>query len=173
MDRAKLTIEPFQPPLAPVFARLNRQWIERLFTIEPADEVVLGDPEREVVTPGGQIFFARVGGEIVGTAAAMVHSPAVFELAKMAVTPESQGRGVGQRLGQAVIAFARGARAERLFLLTNSRLAPAIRLYERLGFEHHPLPPHTGYSRADVYMEMDLRPPPPGPPPRAGGGGVL
>jgi GNAT superfamily N-acetyltransferase len=169
---ARLTIEPFQPALAPEFARLNRQWIERLFTIEPGDEMVLSDPEREVITPGGQIFFARVRGEIVGTAAAMVHSPEVFELAKMAVTPDSQGRGVGQRLGQAVIGFARSAGAERLFLLTNSRLTPAIRLYQRLGFEHHPLPPHTGYSRADVYMELDLGHPPLGRPPRAGGGAV-
>jgi GNAT superfamily N-acetyltransferase len=169
----ELTIEPFQPALGPVFARLNRQWIERLFAIEPADEVMLSDPEREVITPGGQIFFARVGGEIVGTAAAMVHSPGVFELAKMAVTPEYQGRGVGKRLGEAVIAFARSARAERLFLLTNSRLASAIRLYQRLGFEHHPLPPHTGYRRADVYMELRLGHPPLDRPYRAGGGGVL
>jgi putative acetyltransferase len=153
---ADLIIEPFRPALAPVFARLNRQWIERLFAIEPADEKVLREPEREVIVPGGQIFFARVAEEIVGTAAAVVHEPAVFELAKMAVTPTWQGHGIGQRLGQAVIEFARAAGADRLFLLTNSRLATAIRLYERLGFVHAPLPPDPGYGRADVYMELGL-----------------
>ena len=168
----ELIIEPFRPALAPAFTRLNRQWIERLFTIEPADEKVLSDPEGAVIVPGGQIFFARVGEETVGTAAAMVHSPGVFELAKMAVTPAYQRRGVGQRLGQAVIEFARSAGADRLFLLTNSRLALAIRLYERLGFALGPLPPDTGYGRADVYMELGLGNPPVGRPPRAGGGAV-
>lgn len=153
---AEPVIEPFRPALAPAFARLNRQWIEGLFAMEPADEKILAGPEREVITPGGQIFFARVGDEIVGTAAALVHSPGVFELAKMAVAPERQGRGIGQLLGQAVIDFARGSGARRLFLLTNSRLAPAIRLYERLGFAHRALPPDTRYTRADVYMELGL-----------------
>jgi GNAT superfamily N-acetyltransferase len=82
----------------------------------------------------------------------------------MAVTPECQGRGVGQLLGQAVIEFARHSGAHQLFLLTNSRLAPAIRLYERLGFVHRPLPPDAGYTRADVYMELGLGPVPTGRP---------
>jgi GNAT superfamily N-acetyltransferase len=159
---AELVIEPFRAALAPAFARLNRQWIEELFAIEPPDEKVLGDPEREVIVPGGQIFFARADGEIVGTAAALVHSPGAFELAKMAVTPGWQGRGVGQLLGQAVIDFARSSGARRLFLLTNSQLARAIRLYERLGFVHRPLPSATGYTRADVYMELNLGQPPSG-----------
>jgi GNAT superfamily N-acetyltransferase len=153
---AEPVIEQFRPELAPAFARLNRQWIEELFAIEPPDEQVLGDPEREVIAPGGQIFFARADAEIVGTAAALLHSPGVFELAKMAVTPGWRGRGVGRLLGQAVIDFARSSGALRLFLLTNSRLSPAIRLYERLGFVHRPLPPATGYTRADVYMELEL-----------------
>ena len=151
-----VTIEPYRKGLAPVFERLNREWIERLFRVEPADAEVLGDPERTILTPGGQIFFARLDGEIVGTAAALPHGAGQFELAKMAVTPACQGRGIGALLGQAVIAFARSAGAERLFLLTNSRLTGAIRLYERLGFEHRPLPPETGYTRADVYMERPL-----------------
>jgi hypothetical protein len=43
-----------------------------------------------------------------------------------------------------------------MFLETNSRLVGAIRLYERLGFVHRPLPPHSEYARADVYMELAL-----------------
>jgi GNAT superfamily N-acetyltransferase len=152
----EVTIEPYRKGLAPVFERLNREWIERLFRVEPADAEVLEDPERAILAPGGQIFFARLDGDIVGTAAALPHGPGQFELAKMAVTPACQGRGIGALLGQAVIGFARSAGAERLFLLTNSRLTGAIRLYERLGFEHRPLPPETGYTRADVYMERPL-----------------
>lgn len=152
-----LRIETFRPELAEAFGRLNRAWIERLFAIEPADELVLHDPFGQVIAPGGEIFFARLDSEIVGTAAAVVHTVETFELAKMAVDPACQGRGIGFRLGQAVIEYARGTGAREIILLTNSRLAGAIRLYERLGFLHRPLPPATDYARADVYMTLPLR----------------
>jgi putative acetyltransferase len=151
-------IEPFRPELGRAFDGLNREWIERFFTMEAADEQVLTHPVREVIEPGGQIFFARAGEEILGTVAAVPHGQGAFELAKMAVTPAAQGRGIGRLLGEAVIAYAIAAGGNRVFLLTNSRLDGAIRLYERLGFHHRPLPPDPGYRRADVYMELDLTP---------------
>ncbi len=149
-----VTIVPFQPGLAAAFTRLNQAWIERLFALEEADWKVLRDPERAIVAPGGQIFFALAGDEVVGTAAAVRVPPDQFELAKMAVDPRAQGQGIGQRLGEAVLEFARAAGARSVFLLTNSRLEGAIRLYERLGFQHAPLPGETDYTRADVYMEV-------------------
>jgi putative acetyltransferase len=149
-------IVPFRPELATAFTRLNRDWIERLFAMEETDWKVLRDPAAAIIAPGGQIFFALEGDTPIGTAAALRVSADCFELAKMAVQPDYQGRGIGRRLGQAVIQFVREAGGSRLFLLTNSSLADAIHLYERLGFEHRPLPPETGYSRADVYMVLDL-----------------
>jgi putative acetyltransferase len=149
-------IVPFRPDLAPAFTRLNRAWIERLFALEDADRKVLHDPATAIILPGGQIFFALDGEMPVGTAAAVRISRHRYELAKMAVEPSHQGHGIGRLLGEAVIRFARTAGAHYIFLLTNSRLSGAIRLYERLGFVHYPMPPSTEYSRADVYMELDL-----------------
>ena len=80
------------------------------------------------------------------------------ELAKMAVAPAYQGHGVGETLARRAIAWARNDyRADMMFLETNSKLAGAIRLYERLGFVRRPLPAHSEYARADVYMELALR----------------
>ena len=151
-----LLIVPFRPDLAPAFTRLNREWIERLFRLEPADLKTLEDPATSIIAPGGQIFFALDGTEAVGTVAAVRESAHRFELAKMAVRPSHQGHGLGRLLGEAVIQFARDANATTVFLLTNSRLTGAIRLYQRLGFQHRPLPPSTGYARADVFMELGL-----------------
>ena len=152
-----LTIVPFRPDLAPAFTRLNREWIEQLFRLEPSDLKTLNDPASSIIAPGGQIFFVLDGAAPIGTVAAVRISADRFELAKMAVAPSHQGQGLGQRLGEAVIRFARDADADTLFLLTNSSLTGAIRLYERLGFRHQPLPSHTGYARADVFMELPLR----------------
>jgi GNAT superfamily N-acetyltransferase len=151
------SIVPFRPDLAPAFTQLNRAWIEQFFALEEADWKVLRDPKTAIIDPGGQIFFALDGSLPVGTAGAIRTSPTRYELAKMAVAPTHQGRGLGQALGQAVVDFARAAGADSLFLLTNSKLANAIRLYERLGFVHAPLPRQTGYDRADVYMEIVFR----------------
>jgi GNAT superfamily N-acetyltransferase len=152
-----VSIVPFRPELAPAFGELNRAWIERLFRMEEADRKVLDHPEQAIIANGGQIFFALDGEEAVGTAAAIRVTPTNYELAKMAVSPEYRGHGLGERLGRAVVDFARGAGAELLFLETNSSLANAIRLYQRLGFVHATPPHPSDYARADVYMELRLR----------------
>lgn len=154
-----ILIVPFRRELAPAFQQLNLDWIERLFVIEEADRRVLGDPERAIIAPGGQTFFALDGGDPVGTVAMLRVPPERFELAKMAVAPSHQRRGIGAMLGAAGIAFARGAGAASVFLLTNSRLFGAIRLYERLGFRRAPDPDAPEYARADVYMELPIRGP--------------
>ena len=153
---AAILIVPFRRELAPAFQKLNLDWIERLFAVEEADRKVLSDPERSIIAPGGQIFFAMHADEPVGTAAMLRHSAARYELAKMAVATTHQRRGIGEMLGAAGIAFARAAGAETVFLQTNSRLDGAIRLYERLGFRHAPDPDPPEYARADVYMELPI-----------------
>lgn len=158
MTAPALAIVPYRPELAGAFAEINRAWIERFFRMEEADRKVLADPEGAILTPGGQIFFAMEGAVPVGTAAAIRLSPTTFELAKMGVRPSHQGRGVGELLARAVIDYARGAGATRVILETNSSLAPALRLYQRLGFVQRPPPAPSDYSRADVYMELRLRP---------------
>lgn len=151
-----MLIVPFRRELAPAFQQLNLDWIERLFAIEEADRKVLGDPERAIIAPGGQIFFALEDGVPVGTVAMIRYSPTRYELAKMAVASSYQRRGIGEKLGEVGIAFAREAGAETVFLLTNSRLNGAIRLYERLGFRRAPDPEPPEYARADVYMELPI-----------------
>jgi putative acetyltransferase len=150
-------IVSFSKALAPYFSLLNREWIERFFAIEEADQVIFADPFTEVIKPGGQIFFVIVGGEIVGTCAVVRYDAGIYELARMAVRPEAQGRGYGSLLIKAAIEFAREAGAEKLFLLTNSILRPALRLYEKHGFKTVPLRFGDDYVRADVQMELFLQ----------------
>ncbi len=152
----EILIVPFRRELAPAFRQLNLDWIERLFVVEEADRKVLDAPEQAIIAPGGQIFFALDAGEPIGTVAMIRVSEKRFELAKMAVAPSHQRRGIGEQLGAAAIAFACGVGADTVFLLTNSSLAGAIRLYERLGFRHRPDPDPPEYARADVYMELPI-----------------
>ena len=150
-----LLILDYEPAHRPAFRALNREWIAHYFTIEPIDNEMLDDPAGYILTPGGHIFMASYGGELVGTCALIKEHDGVYELAKMAVSPRVQGLGIGKALGQAALRKARELGAHRVELLSNSRLTPALSLYEKLGFRHVPVPP-TPYQRTDVKMVLDL-----------------
>lgn len=151
-----IRITPFAASLAPAFAALNRAWIEQFFALEESDWKVLRDPQAAIIDKGGAIFFAVDGDTAVGTVAAIRMQPGVYELAKMAVTPTHQSRGLGEQLGREVISWTRAQQARLLVLETNRKLDGAIRLYERLGFVHAKRPTPSEYARADVYMELVL-----------------
>lgn len=151
-------IVPFRPELRAAFERLNRVWLEEHGLLEPADLIDLQDPETHIVAPGGQVFFALDGDQVAGTCAAIRTTPTRFELAKLAVDPSAQGRGVGRRLCDVVMQFARDAGAVEMFLTSHTALTRAIRLYESLGFLHAPIPADVRYATANVYMTLRLRP---------------
>jgi putative acetyltransferase len=157
-----LSIIPYEPRYQPDFKRLNLEWIETYFAVEPHDMEQLDQPEVYILPNGGQIFLARGGaartgdGQIIGCVAVIRTGPAEFELAKMAVSPAAQGQGAGKRLGQQAIDYARQLGAGMIWLESNRVLMPALTMYAALGFVEVPNVP-TPYARADIRMEMTLR----------------
>lgn len=138
------------------FVELNREWLVRYGLYEPPDAEQLGDPNAHFLTPGGQVFIALSGTEVVGTAAVVPHGPpGHWEVAKLAVDARMRGQGLGRRLVEECIAFAKQHGARTIALVSNHQLVSAIRIYESLGFEHRPLTDAT-YATADVYMELDV-----------------
>jgi putative acetyltransferase len=149
-------IVPWRPEFAGDFDRLGREWLERYFTVEPLDELYLQNPEEKIVRPGGQVFFAIEDGIPIGTCSAIPQDDGSFELAKLAVTESAQGRGLGRRLAVEVLAFVEAAGAPRVTLSSSTRLGPALKLYESLGFTREEFPGPRPYADADVYMVLEL-----------------
>ena len=152
-QQAPVAIIPFEPRYRDDFKRLNVEWLEKYFYVEHIDVEVLSNPEQEILAPGGFIFFARRGDEIVGTCALIRRPRGRFELSKMAVTERHRGLGIGHELLRAAIACFERLDAAQLFLETNHKLTPALKLYEANGFvraERPKGPIH--YARSDVYM---------------------
>ena len=147
----EVRILPFAPRYAADFKRLNLEWLQKFFRVEPIDEQVLSS-RQDIIREGGAIFVARRDRSIVGTCALLSEGNGVYELSKMAVTADCQGLGIGRKLLAAGIGAFQARRGRRLFLETNSALKPAIRLYESVGFEHAASPHASTYERADVYM---------------------
>ncbi|KAB1228836.1 GNAT family N-acetyltransferase [Chryseobacterium viscerum] len=151
----EVTIISYQPEYKEVFKVLNEEWIKTFFVMEPGDYKLLDHPEEEILNKGGHIAFALLNGEAVGTCALVKteDNPLTFELSKMAVSPKAQGKKLGYLLGNALVEKAKELNAEKVFLVTNSILVPAIKLYEKLGFIHTPIG-KAEYDRADVRMEL-------------------
>lgn len=151
-----MKIIPFQKRYTREFEKLNRAWLEGFGLLEDGDLKHLKHPRKSIIDKGGQIFLAVEDGAVLGTSAAIPHSKEMVEIAKLAVAPPAQGRGIGRMLVQRVIEHAQGMGARKLTLYSNSRLEKALRLYESMGFKHAPLPADIVYATADIYMEMRL-----------------
>jgi putative acetyltransferase len=136
------------------FARLNREWLEDFGLLEEADEKHLKAPRESIIDRGGQIFFAVEGDIVLGKCAAIRHCSEVVEVAKLAVAHSAKRHGIGRLLIQTVIEYARSVRAQKVSLVSNTRLRSALRLYESKGFAHASLPVQPAYTSADVCMEL-------------------
>lgn len=156
MEQLKVTIVDFIDKFTNDFAQLNFEWLEKYFYIEEYDKNVLLNPQKYILNDGGHIMFALIDGKVVGTVALIKRDNNVFELSKMAVTEEYQGLKIGQKLMYACINYAGRTGVKRLFLDSNTKLTPAITLYNKVGFKEIPDPNDTPYERCNIRMEMFL-----------------
>ncbi|MDX1332480.1 MAG: GNAT family N-acetyltransferase [Robiginitalea sp.] len=152
-----MEILDYEPRFRHAFRELNEWWIHRYFEMEDKDYQLLHDPQTHVLEKGGHILVALLEGQPAGTCA-LVPSDREgfdFELTKMGVAPEFQGRGVGMALGVAILEKARSLGAEKIFLESNTILKPAIGLYKKLGFKEFS-GEESPYQRCNIQMELTL-----------------
>lgn len=146
----------YEPRYAADFEKLNIAWLEKYFWVEPHDQEVLGNPQKYIIDPGGCIFFARDQDAIIGTVALMKIAEGVFELTKMAVVPEAQGKRIGQRLMAHTLDYARTRGWDTLIIYSNRKLENAIHIYRKHGFEEIPIESNNPYARGDIKMKLQL-----------------
>jgi len=145
-------IIPFSSDLKEHIKTLNIEWLQKYFRVEDQDELVLSNPQEEIIDKGGMIFYARHKNEIIGTVSLIKIDETTFELSKMAVSDKAQGLGIGNKLLVHSIAVAEENNIKKLLLYSNRILLPAIHLYEKFGFIEVPLG-NVSYERADIKME--------------------
>jgi GNAT superfamily N-acetyltransferase len=130
-----------------------KAWVTQYFSLEPFDMDQLERPEETILAKGGVIIFAKVDEEISGTVALIPKGEGEWEMIKMGVLEDAQGKGIGFALGAKILEIAREKAAKRVVLYTHSKLEAAVYLYEKLGFTHC-LEACGTYGRCNIKMEF-------------------
>lgn len=139
----------------PDFIALNENWIKQYFVLEAADVALAQNPQA-IIENGGYVFSITDNDKVVAACALFNQGAGEFQLARMTVHVDWRGRGFADRLMLAVFAKLREIGAVRVYLLSNTKLVPAIALYKKYKFETVHLGPHEEYARVDIVMEKLL-----------------
>lgn len=150
-----IRIVPYEARFREAFRELNEEWLNFYMEVEPEDARVLNDPEGTILAGGGVIILATVEGRPIASGALINEGNGKYELAKMAVTPEYRGRGIGRQIAERLITVARATGAREVELVSARLLPAATPLYRKLGFREIPLG-DVPYARADIRMTMEL-----------------
>ena len=150
-DSPDIKVVDYAPKYRDAFKSLNVEWISKYWELEEPD-----DPEGYILNQSGVILIALDKGEPIGCCALIKQTDDTFELAKMAVSPKAQGKGVGLLLGKSIVERAKLMGLKRLYLESNSVLKPAVSLYEKIGFKNIK-GASSPYARCDVQMELQLK----------------
>lgn len=111
---------------------------------------VRADQERE------RGWIARADGKFAGSVFLMRDSDEVARLRCLLVEPFARGEGLGGKLVDLCIDFAREREYRRLTLWTNKGLASARRIYEARDFRLTQEAPHDLFGSGNIGQDWDL-----------------
>ena len=140
------------------FKALNLEWIEKFFELEDEDLKALDNPEENILSKGGAILIALYEEEVAGVCALvkLTDKKHDYELAKMAVSQDFQGKGIGYALGRSIVKRAQELGARSIYLGSNTQLESAISLYQKLGFQKVK-GIESPYERCNIQMALSFQ----------------
>jgi N-acetylglutamate synthase-like GNAT family acetyltransferase len=152
-----INIIPFKTENSKDFYTLNIEWLKHYFYVEAYDEAVLSNPDKYIISKGGYIFMVEKDSTVIGTVALMpTTSNNIFELTKMAISPNYRGLKIGQQLLDYCIQFSKSKKWESLILYSSRKLENAIHIYRKNGFIEITVEDNCPYKRCDIKMELEF-----------------
>jgi putative acetyltransferase len=149
-------ITPFRPEHARGFRDLVVSTLAEFgFREDPEIDADLADPKGHY----DAVWVALDADDAVVASVAMRRLDAkAVELKRMYVRPEARGRGLGRRLLDTALTWAREQRAQRVVLDTTEEMQAARHLYEQAGFRSTGTRTERGAidARCEILYALDL-----------------
>lgn len=137
-----IRLEPWRPEVHPEFVRVVDQTYKGTLDVPELDGV------RSTVEtlngyasagwqrgPDRDWWLVRDGSRWIGCLLLCRHSTSLVELLYIGLIPEYRGRGLSKKVLEFLVQWGRVNGIKRILLAVDARNEPALRLYERVGFE--------------------------------------
>ena len=142
----------FEDKYRQAFIDFNTDWIVTYFgKLEPHDLETFDKIDDELRN-GAMIFFAVENDIPLACCMSMPMEGDTWEICKLGSNKELPHKGAGSLVFRAAMEWAQEHGAKRLFILSHSRLKPALHIYEKHGFKEIKLDDY-GYERDDIAFE--------------------
>ena len=99
-------------------------------------------------------WIAEKDGEIVGSVFLVKKTQTLAKLRLLLVEPSARGLGIGKRLVEECLRFARQVGYKKIVLWTQSELPAARHIYEKAGFKLIEEKPHRSWGRTDLVSQI-------------------
>lgn len=135
-----------------IFIEYNKEWIIEYFgTLEKEDEETFENIDSELEN-GAMIYFAIEDNEVLATCMSRCMQNDIWEMCKLASNKNRNHKGAGSAVFEAAMNWAIEHGAKKILLFSNSKLKPAIHIYEKFGFKELKIDDY-GYARGNIAFE--------------------
>lgn len=147
-----MKIIPFEEKYRQDFIDFNTDWIESNFGfLEDHDREAFEKIDEEIAS-GGMIFFAVENDIALAACMTVPMEGSTWEICKLGSNKNFPHKGAGSAVFEAAMKWALDHGADRLFILSNSSLKPALHIYRKYGFKEIKLDDYE-YIRGDIAFE--------------------
>jgi putative acetyltransferase len=153
------TIRHIQISDNPVIAKIIRATLEEFGANHPGTVYfdASTDALYELFQQKGAVYFVAEADEKIMGGGGIFPTDglpaATCELVKMYLLPEARGIGMGKRMIETCLAFAKDNGYKQVYLETMPELKPALNAYEKLGFQYLQAPiGNSGHTGCSLWM---------------------
>lgn len=147
-----MKVIPFVEKYRQDFIDINTNWIVSNFGALEEHDIESFKSIDEQMRAGAMIFFAVENDTVLAACMAAPMEGGTWEICKLGANKNVPHKGAGSAVFETSMKWALSHGAERLFIVTNTKLKAALHIYEKYGFKEVKLTDY-GYARGDIAFE--------------------